>query len=299
MHTSAKAKGTKLGQNKFEERIEAIRQRGTRSKSPAPVGAEVQSRLPFWPEPVRGLPNPLARSDLFTVGNRAQPRQHFKNKAVASTKGVSIVYRGEELRQDDEDVFLQILHVARDSPLGESVELTGFAVLKALGWGRSQPMYERLKECLLRLKASALTVSTDNDERGFSGSLIRKFAWQGDDGTPMKTWKIWLEPELIRLFGPDTYTQIYWEQRLSLSSPLAKWLHGYYYTHREPYAIKVETIKSLCGSKIKTLSDFRKKLKLALDSLKECGFLMSWQIDASDLVHVVRGDPPKRIRTLN
>lgn len=288
-----------MAQNEYEERINAIKRRHSRNKGPAQTSIEVQPRLPFWPEPVRGLPNPLARSDLFTVGNRAQPRANFKNKMVASTKGVSIVYRGEELRQDDEDVFLQILHVARDFPLGESVELTGFGVLKALGWGRSQPMYERLKECLMRLKASALTVSTDNDDKGFSGSLIRKFAWQGDDGTPMKTWKIWLEPELIRLFSPDTYTQIYWEQRLSLSSPLAKWLHGYYYTHKEPYALKTETLRTLCGSKIKALSDFRKKLKLALESLKECGFLVSWNIDGSDLVHVVRGDPPKRIGTVN
>ncbi|MEN3294792.1 MAG: hypothetical protein V7642_4045, partial [Burkholderiales bacterium] len=63
-------------------------------------------QLPLWENQVRGLPNPLARSALFTVARQNEPRQHLKERPITSVKGVEIFYTGEELRQDDEDVFL-------------------------------------------------------------------------------------------------------------------------------------------------------------------------------------------------
>lgn len=255
------------------------------------------AQLPLWPEAVRGLPNPLARSALFTVANRVKPRADFKNRAIASINGVRITYRGEELRQDDEDVFLQILHIGRRHPLGEAVQFTAHAILSALGWGRSVRDYHRLKECLSRLNASALTVATEDEGRGFSGSLVRKFAWRNDDGSPSPSWRVWLEPELVRLFAHDMYTQLYWDQRLRLSSPLAKWLHTYYYTHATPFPHKVDTLKHLCGSSART-SMFRRTLREALNHLKRIGFLRDWRIDSSDTVHVLRAPKPSPAQAL-
>ena len=64
-----------------------------------------ENQLPFWPADVRGLPNAFARSALFNVANaRKGARDNYKRRSIATVKGASITYTGEELRQDDEDV---------------------------------------------------------------------------------------------------------------------------------------------------------------------------------------------------
>jgi hypothetical protein len=69
---------------------------------------------------------------------------------------------------------------------------------------------------------------------------------------------------------------------------LAKWLHSYYVTHRNPYPIKVASIRELCGSSTKALYKFRQALGQALNELKKVQFLKEWKIDKKDLVHVKR-----------
>jgi hypothetical protein len=58
---------------------------------------------------------------------------------------------------------------------------------------------------------------------------------------------------------------------------------------------KVETIKTLCGSRIGVLAKFRYKLREALALLVvEVGFLVSYDIDSrTDILNVVRA--PRRI----
>ena len=57
---------------------------------------------------------------------------------------------------------------------------------------------------------------------------------------------------------------------------------------------KVETIKTLCGSRIGVLAKFRYKLREALALLVEVGFIVSYDIDSrTDILNVVRA--PRRI----
>lgn len=280
-------------------RVAAIQQRAAARGQKGTQLAPQCAQLPLWEDSVRGLPNPLARSALFTVGNRNQRRANLKNKLVASLTGFGITYTGEELRQDDEDAFLQLLHICRRQPLGEPVEFKAHAMLNELKWGRSSKAYQRLRDSIQRLKACSLTVATDGGKRGFSGSLIRKFAWKEDEqGAPATAWRIWLEPELVNLFKPDLYTQVYWEQRLSLSSPLSKWLHGYYYTHKEPFPNSVGLLQKLSGSTCKSKSDFRRQLRSALGALGDCGFFEETCIDSADNVRVKRSKPLRGPRIL-
>jgi hypothetical protein len=245
-------------------------------------------QLPLWENQVRGLPNPLARSALFTVARQNEPRQHLKERPITSVKGVEIFYTGEELRQDDEDVFLNLVHLARSQPLGHEVSFTAYSMLKSMGWPTSSPSYERLRLCILRLTANAVEIRFDagSGKRGYGGTLVQEFTFKDEID---RQWKVRLNPKLISLFGADAYTQLDWRQRLKLRSPLAKWLHGFYFTHREPFGYKVETLKGLCGSSAQQLYHFRNGLKKALDVLVEAGFLKSWKIDSmTDVVTVVR-----------
>ena len=266
-----------------------------RSKSKGrdvPVHEAVHFQLPLWKDKERGLPNSLARSAIFTAANRSVAREQMKGRRIAAVKGIEILYTGEELRQDDGDVFLQIVHLSRHQSLGEIVEFSGYSLLKELGWTTSKGSYVRLRDCIDRLSATTIQIKTDQNQIRFQcygGSLIRKFEWDSDAarGTS-QNWRVWLEPEIICLFQENAYTKIDWMQRLKLP-PLAKWLHQFYFSHRDPLGYKVETLKTLCGSRIAVIAKFRYKLREALDSLQEVGFLSSYHIEpATDILTVTR-----------
>jgi hypothetical protein len=272
----------------------------TSVKPPAPA---LSSQLPLWGDKVRGLPNPIARSSLFTVGNQNEPRVfHRTHKAIQTIAGYTITYKGEELRQDDEDCFLQLVHLARHHAAGDKVEFTAYSFLKELGWKKSSEGYERLRTTLDRLQLTGLRISTaageseggDGAGGGYQGALVRKFAWKDETGRSLTRWVVFLEPEIVTLFAPNGYTQVFWEQRMRLRSSLAKYLHSYYASHESPYPIKSATLKSLSGSRASRLSDFRKSLRTALQQLVDEAFLDTWRIDANDLVHVVRSPKSKQ-----
>jgi hypothetical protein len=272
---------------RLQQRIaERTRSAGARTRQPDTVPANV-IQLPFWPEQRRGVPNDLVRGALFTVGNVRIKRAYLRNTVVATLSGIEIRYTGEELRQDDQDVFLQIVHLARLVPLGAPVTFTAHAILKALKWHPNVRSYTRLRDTITRLKATGLEVR--GDQRGYSGSLIRDFYWKDDaTGESSRVWSVRLEPQIAALFSHVAYSQIEWEQRLALGQ-LAKWLHSFYHTHRRPLAIKVDTIRKLCGSATKDLSKFRQLLRDALQELRSIAFLSDFNIDSKrDLVHVVR-----------
>lgn len=242
---------------------------------------------------MRGLPNAIARSALFNVANvRKGDRANYKRREIAALKGISITYTGEELRQDDEDVFLQILHIGRMQELGSCVLFTANSMITELGWTRNAPSSRRLIDSLDRLKASALavTVETRQSKReNYTGSLVRSFRWREDFGEkPLRHWEVLLEPEIMALFNPHSYSQLNWNLRLKLP-PLAKWMHTFYHSHQEPFPYKVETFYRLTDSGIAELRKFRYSLKKALERLVAEGFLLSATIDPrTDTVIVVR-----------
>jgi hypothetical protein len=252
-----------------------------------------QYQLPIWPEKSRGIPNSLARSALFNVANvRKGERESLKRHTVAAMTGINITYTGEELRQDDEDALMQIMHICRVQELGTEVRFTAYSMLTELGWTKNSGSYKRLIDCLDRLKASSLAVTVDLPGGGrinYTGSLIRSFRWrETSNDSQMREWTVLLEKEIIALFEPSSYSRVDWNIRLSLP-PLAKWLHSFFHTHQNPFPFKVETLHRLTGSKIVEMRKFRYKLRLALEELVDRGFLVSAKIDPrTDLVIVER-----------
>ena len=253
-------------------------------------------QLPIWPNDLRGLPNAFARSALFNVSNtRKGARVNLKRHKVAALQGISIDYTGEELRQEDEDCLLQVLHLARMQEIQSEVRFTAYAMITELGWTRNSGSYQRLVDCLNRLNATslALTVTREGGAvvENYTGSLIRSFRWRETNGDmPLREWTVKLEREIISLFGPESYTRLDWKMRMRLS-PMEKWLHSFYHTHRQPMKIAVSTLHRLSGSGIpeKEMRKFRYKLKKALASLVEHGFFIKAHIDpATDLVVVQR-----------
>jgi len=271
------------------EKVKALENRAlakTKSKKIEPIAEIIQ--LPIWPETIRGFPSVIARSALFNARRSNTSREMVKELSVSSISGISIKYTGEELRQDDQTVLMQLLHLTQHQPFIESVQFTPYSFLQSIGWSTSgQQRYDKLFAIMNRLSVTGIHIESKG--MFYVGSLIRKIACiDKETGERLRIWTVWLEPEIIDLFKSDGYCHIAWDQRIALKKPLAQWLQAYYGTHKEPYPIKIETIRDLSGSKTVALKSFRETLKKALDELVKVGFLKSYTIAKTGLVHVKR-----------
>tara|TARA_R110000868_G_scaffold249898_4_gene506372 strand:- start:4381 stop:5163 length:783 start_codon:yes stop_codon:yes gene_type:complete len=247
--------------------------------------------LPQWLDDQRGMPNALVRAALFNVASATTgKRQLLQQRLLHSVDGLAVRYTGAELRQDDQDVFLQILHLARSQELGETVRFTCNSMLKALGWTINKESYARLDTTIAILTATALSVtfSALGKSVTYGGSLVRNYKAFDNDKVMLKRWEVQLEPEILVLFGATTYTRINWEMRLALS-PLGKGLYAFYSTHHIPMSYSVIKLHELLGSKTKSIPSFRQKLKIALQTLVDKSFLVSFNVNPkTDVVNVVR-----------
>lgn len=254
------------------------------------INTPIPLELPFWTENKRALPNPLARGALFTA-TKDNNREYYKGTKVTTLANIDIIYKGEELRQDDMSVLLTIFHLARQRPLSKDdpVEFTAYSFLKEVGWTINGQEYKHLQECFDRLSANQVKVLADGGKAGYAGSLVRSFEWRDSNGVSLSKWKVWLEPKIAGLFTQDSFTLMEWADRKKIGqrSPLALWLHSFLSTHREPIPLSVEKYKELSGTKEKSLAGFRMRLKAALNKLKECGIIDSFELK-NDLVYVTR-----------
>jgi hypothetical protein len=241
-----------------------------------------QRRLKAWADEIREAPNEALRCSLFSPRNKNQPRLNLSKHELASYGTSRVVYTGEELRQDDLDVWLQVLHIARQKPLGEPIRFNPNDMKNTLQWGWGKEKTERLKANLTRLKANAVEFQSVRLGKGVVMSLIRRFEYSEnmkDKRTP-EDWVIELEPEIAILFGGGVYsTRLEWEQRMSISGNLAKWLHGFYSSHKEPHPLSTELLLATAGSKVKDKYKAREMLQSAHEELIKVGFLKSYEMN--------------------
>lgn len=249
-------------------------------------------QMPLWPDEIRCMPNEILRSALFNAKNRNQARRYFKNEEIAVIgQSVRITYTGEELRQNDESVWLQLIHLAKSVAIGSPVEFTAYSMVQALRLTNSKPNpnhVTRLCDSLRRMQATSLSVYSKRLGRGISLSMIPKFEWQDEStGCRLPKWRVCVAPELVELFGDVHFTHLQWAQRLALPSGLATWMHGYLASHRDPLPIKLSTLHKGAGCTTDTQRKFKQLVTAALVELERVGFLKSWEI-RGELVRVER-----------
>jgi hypothetical protein len=245
-------------------------------------------QLPLWPTEVRCAPNEFLRSALFNARNRNQPRRYLDGVVLAMLGKGRITYRGEELRQDDATVWLQMVKFAAEIPLGEYVEFTPHSFCKAVGWTPTGDAYAHLRKCLSRLQATSLAFYAERTQITISLSMIPEFCWQDlGTGKPLPRYKVKLASKLAELFKGHHYTYVTWSQRNRLPEGLATWLHGYFSSHREPFPLKIADIQRVADLTIQRPDNLRTAIVRALAALVKVGLLESWKI-ADDRVTVVR-----------
>jgi TrfA protein len=248
--------------------------------------AQQAIQLPLWPEPKRGTPNSFIRSALFAA-IQSKDRVFLKEATLASQKGIAVKFTGEQLNQEDLTVWETLAHLARQHPLGQTCEFTAHGLLKSLGLHTGLSQHKQLHSTIIRLTACAVEIA--HEGRTYFGPLVKSGV--KDDLT--SHYRIELNRELIRLFGDNQWTALDWQQRQMLRRKhLAQALHAFYSSHREPFPVKVDTLRGYVGSKNQQKAGFKVKLRTALEELVQIGFLKNYRLDG-DLVVVDRALMPR------
>ena len=247
--------------------------------------------LPAWSKDYRAIPNALARSALFTV-SRNGDRKLFRDEVIASTKDISLIYTGEELRQDDADVFLQVINIAKEQLIGEDIKFTAWSMILQLGWTKNAGSYARLKRSIGRMLDGTLSMVVsrpDDTNVYYAGHLISSFVYlEKLTDVQLSQWSVSLQREMVDLFAPDTFSLLHWPTRRTFS-PTTKWLHSYYSTHKRPFPVKLETLRRIMASETKNFRAYKLNIKESLKILVETKFFLTAHVDpVTDLVHVER-----------
>lgn len=246
-----------------------------------------------WSDAVLRIPNFALRSALFAAVGRGH-RPHFERARINALGGNSIIYTGALLDQDDLEVWEALLHLTLIQ--GVECQISGYRLLKYLGKTDTGKNRAILDKQLSRMNATALQVRIG--EHSYEGSLIHEI--YRDHET--RNYIIRLNPNLRVLFFSDQFTDLDRAIRRNLrGKPLAQWLHGFYATHARPFDLKVETLHKLCGSRAICLSNFKKDLRRAFDSVEKArvavGQPFSYSI-ADNLVRVKTTPTPSQQRHL-
>ncbi len=255
--------------------IERIMEKARQREAAMPI------QLPLWPEPKRGTPNSFIRSALFAA-IQSKDRVFLKEATLASQRGISVKFTGEQLNQEDLSVWETLAHLARQHPLGCMCEFTAHGLLKSLGQHTGLSQHKQLHSTIIRLTACAVEIT--HEGKTYFGPLVKS----GLKDELTSHYRIELNRELIRLFGDNQWTALDWQQRQQLRGKLlAQALHAFYSSHRQPFPIRIDTLRGYVGSRNIQRAGFKIKLRAALEELVSIGFLTGYDI-TGDAVTVVR-----------
>lgn len=264
-------------------------------------------QLCLWNKEERGIPNELARCAIFSAKNRKEKRDVYKASAplvVPILGGGKVLYFGEELRQDDETVWMQLVHIAKEAR-NEWISFVPHAFIKSINWPVKKDSYIRLLNSIRRLSAGGIEVYSKRFDRGLKTQLVHTYEYSNGESTPWRVKVFDREDGLLFLFD-KLYSRQDWEMRLSLPVGIATWLLGYFSSHKEPYDHKIETLATYALLKLhdptddaldepariarhkERLRDAKKIIIRGLQALKDKGFFLDFQVSRSNLVSVRR-----------
>ncbi|EMK3344940.1 plasmid replication initiator TrfA [Vibrio parahaemolyticus] len=221
-----------------------------------------------WGDNMRALPNDYARSALFTVRNKRVARKALQNEPIYSIGDTKITFTGVELRaEDDELIWQQVMEYSKRSPLGEPISFTFYELCKDVGWSINGRYYKKAEECLSRLQASAMQFESNRIGRLESLSLISRFRVL-DRGKKTSRCQVMIDEEMVVLFAGDHYSRFIWDKYRKLS-PIARRMFDYFSTHKEPFPIKLENFRLMCGSESTRPKKWREQVSSACEELSE------------------------------
>ena len=258
---------------------------------PGPAPSAKILKLPVEPPDRRTTRNVCLRSALFGVVGRGR-RRWLIDAEIAAQDGYRVLFTGERLDQSDLDVWLAVKHLCSRVPLGAEVEFSAPELFRLLDKSDGQASREALKRSLKRMHGAVVGMLAPSGA-GFEGHMIDWWQWDAQ----ACRFRVVLSPRMASLFEDEDYTLLVNAQRQQLGKDLARWLHGYWSSHKQIYPIYDATLMKLCGAEFGRSRAFRELLREALAELEAMGFLApGWTVDRHGLVTATKAT---KIKTLN
>lgn len=236
---------------------------------------------------------------LFAVLQRDhQKRPTLRGECLAQAGKLSLHFWGVRLGQDDLDLFLVLVSLARGQKFGEKIIVPGAAIPTALGLKDSggkahihggAGARDRIEESLRRLSGALVEL------RGDGGAIImghlvdsaRRGRGQGAN------WVVRLAPELGGAFSAGTAGVDLRVRRALRGKPLAGWVHAWLSSHGgTPYPTTLDNLRRLAGCTCEPKA-FPRQLTRALEALEKAieqtGKTLHWTISRGQLSASDRG----------
>jgi len=150
-----------------------------RSEPEPPSSAKI-IKFPLFPEATRPVSNDMARSALFSC-IQGKDRRFIKDALLATVDGVEIRFTGEQLNQDDHDLLMQLIFMAREKPVGAWVTIPAHAILKALCRQVGSKQHRALRTDIFRLAAGTVSIRIARDRIEVTGHHLLAKAAQHED----------------------------------------------------------------------------------------------------------------------
>ncbi len=251
-----------------------------------------------FPYPLRSdesaMPNEIVRSALFTAHNRRTPRRQMVDAEIYIAGDLKMLFNGEELRSNDEDLFLFFITCFENKPASTRLLLTESEIVKGLGLQKNSKAFKRVKDSIWRMKKAAFQIQRDGGNPVMMGLLSHATLTESEDRRVKNgIWSISLSEETIALFSGNRHTRIDLEMRAKISSGVvALKLFEFYSSHKNPYALKLGTLYRFCfnaepGSD-QDLRMFKYRVKKALTEFVTLGVIGSFDFTLDGLVRVTR-----------
>ena len=222
------------------------------SEPETPSSAKIL-QFPLFPETTRPVANDMARSALFSCV-QGKDRAYIEDALLPSQDGIEIRFTGRQLNQDDHDLLMTLVFMAKNTPVGKWITVPAYAILTALGRQTGGLQYSELRADMSRLAAGMVSIRNTKAKIEFIGHHLISKAAQHEIS---REWVYRLDPDLRAFYGEMSHTMIDWEKRRALrGKDLARWLQLYLATHAKPFPVKTETLKELSGSRAKLLKNF-------------------------------------------
>lgn len=197
-------------------------------ETPAPPEEQAkapEARLPVVQDILRSCPNHIARSNLFAPIARGTRKAHCGTVMVSRSDAV-IRYWGDQLTEDQADVWMHALHLASKFPLGQPVPVNRAQFLRDIGRETGKEQYDWLHKAMGDLLSGIIVI--DIRTKGRPGKIIGEapcprrdsrtlhmisdFNLDHDSGEYM----LYIDPRWQDIYGRREYALIDWPARLQI-----------------------------------------------------------------------------------
>jgi len=216
----------------------------------------------------------LLKSGIFrpAAGARVTHAEYVQIGALGNT---TVLFKGEELRQDDLRVLLALIKLRMGSDVRNVLQLTPRTFCREnLGWSDSSDSAAKLKASLLRLYEARLQVTYFNGDVG-------RYSFVADVKISSDSCAVWLGPCLVEMFQRNT-TLLKIDQRLAMKDGLESWLYGVIAAD-SILSFDLHELKAAAGSTYEQ-KDFNKHIKQCCTKLKAAGIISKAEVVKGRLI---------------